>query len=434
MKNRFFRIGSEAIWVLVGQVGVAIGGLLSIKIITYLLNPYEFGRFSIANTVILLLAANVFGPFGQGFMRYWSIAQNKNELTDYISTSNKYIKILLYFSFLLSFLIGLTIFVSRWRDWTWIIVLAVISGAFAGWAGIRLSILVAARKRKYVSIINVLTALAKPISAAGLVFFITLKAEIALLGLLIVSCGSAIFTELRFRKTVDNRLSDLKLKAINAYDGDLGRDILSFSYPFFIWSLFAWAHQSCDRWALLTFQGTDAVGAYTVIAQLAFYPLVFGSGLLSNFFVPIAYERAGKLRSKDGVNSANKILLAMVCLYATGSIILILVYYLFNRQLVLLISNENYVQYAYLLPMLTGAWSLYYLGQVLSGFGFLANKPKIYIKPIIFSGVLTTVATFYLASKSGILGIIWALGITGLFYAGWCLLIARRLIVSPKVI
>jgi len=66
-------------WVFAGQVGVAIGGLAGVKIMTYLLSPNEFGRFSIANTIILLFGSNIFGPLGQGLMRYWSISQHRGQ-------------------------------------------------------------------------------------------------------------------------------------------------------------------------------------------------------------------------------------------------------------------------------------------------------------------------------------------------------------------
>jgi O-antigen/teichoic acid export membrane protein len=421
-------------WVFGGQVGVAIAGLVSIKVLTHLLNPYEFGRLSIANIVILLISVNVFGPIGQGLMRYWSISQKKNEFANYISASAAYIKILVIFSALIAFFWWSTAFFSVWRDWTWLIVLSILSGALIGWSGIRLSSLIAARKRKNVAIMNVLSAFAKPMISAVFIILIGIQADFAVLGYLSVACVSTFFAELYFRKAAAVKLINAPIQKANLHNQALGKLILSFSYPFFIWSFFAWAHQSCDRWALLTFQGAQVVGAYSVIAQLAYYPLVFGSGFLSNFFIPIAYERAGGLQTKEAVISGNKILLAMVCLYIAGSVILTLLFYFFHRPLVLLISNENFVQYSYFLPLLTAAWSLYYLGQILSGFGLLANKPSIYIKPVLFCGILATILVFYLASISGVLGIIWALGITGLVYASWCMLIAKKLIDVQKAI
>ena len=430
LSPNILRIGSEATWVLGGQIGVALGGLVSVKVLTQLLTPYEYGRFSIANTVILLIGVNLFGPLGQGMMRYWAIVQHQASFVEYARVSWRLIKSLLYISILLSLVAGLILVVLQRYDWIWLIPLALICGAFYGWTATRLSTLVAARRRMHVSLTNILVAFAKPALAALLVFFIARDATIALLGFLIVSCGSAAAGEILFRK-LSNHTRLLSDKPDETTGSRLKESILRFSTPFWIWSFFAWAHQSCDRWALLSFEGTDAVGAYTVLAQLAYYPLVFGSGFLSNFFIPIAYQRAGSLDSHGKVHAGHRVLMAMSMLYLAGAGSLILLFYLFHRQIVLLISNQAYVSYSFLLPVLTGVWSIYYFGQVLSGFGFLANRPQLYILPIVFSGILATTASFGLASNFGIIGIIWALGISGCVYAAWCLFIAKKLILSP---
>ena len=430
-KASLFRGGSEAIWVFGGQVGVALGGLISVKILTHLLSPYEYGRFSIANTVIVLIGANIFGPLGQGLMRYWAIVQDHRALDEYSRVSSKYIRQLISFSVLLACLIGMILYSIHMHDWILIIVLALLGGSFFGWASVRLSILMAARMRKHVSAINVVTAFSKPAAAGLLVIYWVGRADVVVLGFLMVACASACVGELFYRRIAKKRRPQLS-ESESPVDDDLGQAIINFSKPFFIWGIFAWAHQSCDRWALLAFQGADTVGAYSVISQLAFYPLVFASGFLSNFLIPIAYQRAGSLQSETSVSSGNKVLVAMVVLYFAGALLLITIFYMFHHQLVLFISNDQYAQYSYLLPMLTIAWSLYYLGLMLSGFGMLINKPDLYIRPILVSGVLATIMTFSLALKFSVVGVAVALGITGLFYSCWCLIIAKRLITKPN--
>jgi O-antigen/teichoic acid export membrane protein len=286
------------------------------------------------------------------------------------------------------------------------------------------------RKRKHVSLINVLSAFSKPIVAALLMIFILRRADAAMLGFLLVACASVWISEHYFRYNAEQRRSQLNVSEFRI-GNQLGPGIVDFSKPFFIWGIFAWIHQSCDRWALLTFQGADTVGAYSVIAQLAFYPLVFGSGFLGNFFIPIAYQRAGELHSKASMGSANKVLWAMVLLYTAGALLMIIVFYLFHSQLVLMISSEKYVQYSYLLPILTAAWSLYYFGQMLTGFGMLINKPNVYIRPILFSGVLAAFLTFSLVPTFSAVGIAIALGIAGFFYTVWSLIITIQLIAMP---
>ncbi len=432
VKNRIIHLGAEALWVLCGQVGVAFGGLISIKVLTHLLNPNEFGRLTIANTIIVLVGMIFFGPLGQGLMRFWSISDERNEINLYNALSRKIIVILASLLGLTALIAGIVIFFSPWHDWVWITVLSILTGTFVGWAGIRLSILIAARKRKNVAIVNSITAFAKPGVAAAIVIVVGFRADAALIGYLIATGFSVILAEFFVRIIIRGKSRTTIAPPMKDSPNRLRREIFKFSLPFLIWGGFAWAHQSCDRWAILSFSGADAVGAYSVISQLAFYPLVFGSNFLSTFFIPIAYERAGNLDSESAVRSGNWVLISMTCIYITGAVILMLLFTFSHRALVLLISNENFVAYSYLLPWLTGAWSLYYLGQILSGFGLLVNKPQIYLVPIVSSGILASSTVFILGSQFGIKGVIWAIGISCFFYASWCLLIAKNIISSNR--
>ncbi|MFO7984547.1 MAG: hypothetical protein R6U38_01675 [Desulfatiglandaceae bacterium] len=187
-----------------------------------------------------------------------------------------------------------------------------------------------------------------------------------------------------------------------------------------------WVHQSCDKWSLLTFHGADVVGEFSVTALLAFYPLVFASGFLINLFMPIAYERAGDLYSDEATRSAHRCLLIMTGCYILGGLLMIIIFGIFNETLVVLVSNPKYVKFSHLLPGLTISWALFYLGETLTGFGLIAKNPRIYILPKLTSGTIAAAGTFYLSSKIGVPGVVWGLGVAGLVYALWCIMVAFR--------
>ena len=69
--EKVFRFKSEIIWTIMGQLGVMTAGVMGIKLLTQALPPLEFGRFALANTFVLLIGTNLFGPVGQGLMRFW---------------------------------------------------------------------------------------------------------------------------------------------------------------------------------------------------------------------------------------------------------------------------------------------------------------------------------------------------------------------------
>ena len=118
----------------------------------------------------------------------------------------------------------------------------------------------------------------------------------------------------------------------------------------------------------------------------------------------------------------------MTGVYTLGAIILISLFFLFHHSLVLLISNAQYAKLSFLLPWLTAAWGLFYLGQVLATFGMLANNPKIYIMPKLVSAIVAGISTFYLASRIGPTGVVLGLATAGFVYALWCTIIAWRMV------
>ena len=185
---------------------------------------------------------------------------------------------------------------------------------------------------------------------------------------------------------------------------------------------------SCDRWALQALHGAEVVGAFAVVSQLAIFPLILGSSFLTTLFTPIAFQRAGDLSDRQNIVSANKFLGAMTGVYILGALLLMSLFSVFHYPLVLLISNIQFAKFSFLLPWLTAAWALFYLGQVLSTFGMLANRPKSYIGPKLVSAIVAGISTFYLSARIGPVGVVYGLAAAGLVYSLWCFVIATKLV------
>ena len=422
--HRIFRLRSEVLWVLIGQLGMALGVLFGIKILTHFLDPLEFGRLALANTVVLLVGTNLFGPLGQGFMRYWSISQESGRLEEFVLVTNRYSRLLTSIILAVSLILVLFMAFTEWLDWAVLLLISLIVGTITGYFGVRMSVLLAARKRKIVALVNTGTSFFKPFIGALFVVFFVSNADCVMSGYLVTTFVIMCVVEHLYKKTLKDFSGVLPgTKQPKAESGNLGREILSFSWPFCVWGMFGWMHQSCDRWSLQAFHGSDVVGAFSVITLLAVYPLIFASGFLSNLFMPIAYERAGNLTSCSSIRSANRVLYIMTGAYIIAALILIIVFLLFHNEVVLLMSNAKYAEFSSLLPGLTSAWAFFYLGQMFSGFGLLANKPRKYILPIIVSALIAITTTFPLSKGYGPLGVVWGLGISGFIYAVWFMLI-----------
>ncbi len=426
--NKLLKLTPEATWVFVGQAGTAAAGLFGVKLLTHVLDPSEFGRLALANTIVALIGTNIFVPLGQGVMRFWAVSRDRGNLDVFYSVSNRYARYAIYIVLLLT-IISTPFLLLKGANWAVLLTLSLVVGAVTGWLGLRLSVFTAARKRKQIALLNIGNAFLRPIIAAVLVVLIVSDASWAMVGYLLATSIVLLMAECLYRYTVSETSSSVleSDKAVSLSKG-LGREIFSFSWPFLVWGIFGWIYTSCDRWSLQTYYGPEVVGAFVVVSQLAVYPLIFGSGFLSTLFTPIAFQRVGDLTNRHNIISANKLLGVMTGVYTLGAIILISLFFLFHHSLVLLISNTQYAKFSFLLPWLTAAWGLFYLGQVLTTFGMLANNSKIYIMPKLVSAIVAGVSTFYLASKIGPVGVVEGLATAGFVYALWCTIIAWRMV------
>ena len=425
------RLSKESFWVLVGQAGTALAGLIGVKLLTHVLDPSEYGKLALANTIASLIGTNLFGPIGQGLGRYWSISKDRGNLDVFYAISDRlarYASLLALLMCIIGFLLFISI--SRKTNWAVLVILALIIGIISGNISMKIEIFTAARQRKRTALLNTSNSFLRPFIATIIIIFTIQKAEIALSGYLLASFIVFFATRQLYLKNVSrvfvSRIESFDLKIKKVFFEGLGKEIFVYSLPFLIWGIFSWIHVSCARWALQAFHGPKVVGAFAVVSLLATYPVSFGAGFLNTLLSPIAFQKAGDLTNLQKVSSANKILLIMTGLYAVLVVILIGLFTIFHQPLILLISNIHFARFSYLLPWLTLAWALFCFGQVTTSFGLLANRPQSYIKPKIISAIIAGASTFYLSKEIGPNGVVIGLGIAGFVYALWCGIIALK--------
>jgi O-antigen/teichoic acid export membrane protein len=414
----------EAIWVLVGQAGTAIAALAGIKLLTHVLDPSEFGRLALANTLVSLLGINLFGPLGQGLMRFWSISKDRGNLDAFYIVSNRLFKYASLIALLTTTIFSFILSKITSLDWALLVTLSLAVGTITGLTNLRISIFTATRQRQRTAILNISNTFLKPLAATFLVVLIIPNANMAIVGYLLAGLFVLLITNRLYSQAASVTFPHHLRSGTRAHlFRGLGKEILSYSLPFFVWGAFGWIHMSCDRWSLQTFHGPGVVGPFAVVSLLAMYPLNFGSAFLDTLFSPIAFQRAGDLMDNNAIDSANRMLLIMTGIYVLGALVLIGFFAFFHRPVILFISSQRFVRFSHLLPGLTAAWAFFFLGQLSTQFGLLLNKPQIYIIPKLSASLVAAATTFYFSFKIGPSGIVWGLAIAGLIYAGSCTVI-----------
>lgn len=437
LRKRSIELLPEFFWVFVEKFGVSIAGILGIKLLTNVLGPEEFGRLALANTITMLIAINIFGPLGNGCIRFWSVSQDRKELDVFYYLLNQFIKSVSLGAFFVVIMLSVGLGAIRGFDWSLLVLLAVIVGTISGVARLRTGILTAMRKRRYVAILSTLNVFSRPVIATLLVVLISAKASVALFGYCVAVFIVFFITERKYFKVISKNHRSLFEKDICLEpDGlkHLRKELLIYSWPFIIWGIFGWVYAVCDRWVMQSLYGAEIVGLYAVVAQLAVSAMTFISSFWGTFFAPIAFQKAGDLKNKKSRIDANKILGVMTGTYVLVAATVVLGFAIFHKPLILLISNKVFLKFSWMLPQLAIAWALFHLGQLLTYFGLLVNKSRVYIIPKIITATIAGIGVLGLTIKNGPIGVVWGLLISGGIYALWCFLIAMRFVVKTREI
>jgi len=245
-------------------VGTAIAGLLGVKLLTNILGPSEFGIFILANTVVVLISVNfLFGPLGLGLMRVWSISQGRGDLGAFYAVSRMFEKYIIIIGIIVAIVLVIISMNVKGRNWAILMAFSMMAGITSGCLGLRVSVFTAARKRKWVSFLNIGNTVLKPLIAAGFILLINKNATWAMVGYLVATFIIMLLAEHFYNCIVSNTIYSTLTKNNNL--SSIKKDIISFSWPFAMWGIFNWIYASCDKWALQAYHGVEVVGAFAVV-------------------------------------------------------------------------------------------------------------------------------------------------------------------------
>ncbi|WP_028323451.1 lipopolysaccharide biosynthesis protein [Desulfatirhabdium butyrativorans] len=413
--NRANRYSSEMGWVVFGQAGLAAGYVLAIKLISAVLDVEEFGRFSLGLTLINLVQLTLFTPLAQGLMRYWSVSVQQGNMAAFQGVSGKWMLRLVFGSILGAIALMAGAMALHQDGWVIVIGLSILSGALGGCVNGDVFVMNADRSRKAAAWFNVFFACLRPGLGFALAIGFWKRAEAVLLGYFLVSLVMAPVSR-GFLRGWMAKSAEKPAEPEPAHQ-NLSNQIFAFSWPFLPLGIFSWIQQSSDRWALQAMFGAEAVGRFAVVSQMAFYPMVFLSGILQLFFMPIAY---GKAQAHPGARGAAfPVLIWLVGAFLLLALVVVGFLGLFQEELVVLVSRSAYTGYHVYLVGMGVAWALYYLGVVLSGFGLVAERSRVYLPAGFASAIVAAVGCFLGAFLLGPRGVVAALWISGGMYAAW---------------
>lgn len=385
----------EASWVAIGQLAVAAGGLVAIKVCTNVLGRAEFGRFSAALAIAGLGQVCFFGPISQAAMRFLSMATERRILGAYRS------------SLLKLYLIGGLAVVLCW--------LAAVLGGFnhmlpvpvalialytlaSGLQMILLAEINAARLRQWVAGLQVADALFRPALILAVAMLTDHSASQVILSyivttLIIVSVLFGLSAGLRSRELHLSPSPDVKR------GHSLYTQMASFTWLFVLFGVLGAVGSHGERLLLVNFVSWEDVGAYALMSQLAMAPNLMLTSVINQYYLPMVYQSDPSGASRLGRSYQYYLLFSIVGIFAVAVSVAVL-----GRWIIPLFSSTAFLGHEHLLWFLALSAGIFNLGQQLVLPGMRENRLSLYVPAKLLHSLGLLCLAFLLTPTWGITG------------------------------
>lgn len=404
----------EMSWVITGQVLSVISGFVILKILSSL-GKEDFGIYALIITLTVLVGLIFYGPLQQGFLRFYYHYLDKNQADVFVAL---FYKILLVSGFLFLALILIFYFIFFSFEINEFPSIFLIAGVFIVTFKLNEffnSLLNLIRKRKENAVIQGLEKLVTIILLIILLYINELTLNYVFIGLIIITSAFAAKKIRLFNKFIPhhNILSTSEYKTLKK---EIKKRLIIYASPFLIWGISAWLQMNGEKWIINGYLTTADVGVYAIMMALVNALIVVPSNIISEFSIPLIFKQYADLTKKENIETGNNYIRVNIILVAGLTLIGSALTYLLGEELILIISNNTYTTFWYLLPLFCLGSGLFLTGQAQATLGLALNLPQKYLGTKITTGVLSVALNLYLINHYGIKGVAYTSVIVGVFY------------------
>jgi O-antigen/teichoic acid export membrane protein len=422
--NNILSLGQEFFLISAGQIIAILGGIVSVRVLTGILNPTIYGQLALGMTLATLVL-QVVGPLGGSFLRLFSPALEAGRLKTFLKAGWLVLSWVAIFVMCLTILLFLGLLLLGYGHWMGLVAAAIAFSILSVYNYALDSIQNAARQRAIVAWHQGLGQWLRFLVAVIMISVIGPSSSVAMLG---YALGSGIVLGSQF--IFFRRKIWIKVLA-QSNDGGSDtktwvRKIWSYAGPFMIWGPFTWAHLASDRWALQLFRSTNDVGLYAVLYQVGYYPLTFLSSIMMNFISPILFSLAGGGSNPMRLNRARRLNQLLIFISILLTALCTLLAFTIHRQVFSLLVAYQYRAISYLLPWMLMSGGLFATGQAASLMLLTELDSRALVMPKVLTAIMGILLNVLGAYLFGLTGVVFATVIFSLIYFLWIIFLARK--------
>lgn len=418
-----YNSASEMGWVLFGQSINVILGFLIIKLISKI-GPEQYGVYALILTIAAVIGL-FYGSFLQGFLRYYYHYEALNRRDDIVRLMFGFIKLTLLIFISLSIIISILfpLFINNYSTAFFLGAgLFVIASKLSEFFN---SILNLIRRRKENALLQ---ALERILMIAALLLF-SFEHNLVLLYILFVFCCISfilIFIKISmFRKYIP---VNKKKERLRGSQNDIIKTVMIYISPFLIWGIAGWFQLNGEKWIINGVLSVTDVGIYAIMMAIVNALVVIPNNIITEFATPIIFKQFADMNNKENLIAGYAYIRINMLIILLITIIATLLTFFWGKEIIFLISSENYAVYWYILPVLVLGMGLFYTGQAQTLLGLGLSQPQKYITPKIIIGVGSLGINFFFVSILGIEGIAYSILLIGLLYVLYISLVNRRIL------
>lgn len=241
------------------------------------------------------------------------------------------------------------------------------------------------RNRKHILFIRIFDITSR--TAMLLIFYkIGIFSISNVLLIFIMTNGCVLLYQRRF-------ICQVTFKIDKEYIKQLSQDILSFSGPLLIWSIFGWMQNMISRWYLEALLGFESVAEYAVLTSLSFFFPNAVYTIVNAYVMPIVFQKNNVI-SKSLLLKFIGVMYIPMLLYL-GAIVL------FGEYFIVLLTDEKYLKVYTYLPYTTLTAIMYVIAMLSTVEIYRRGETRKLIITTILPGLFMATIGYFLIKGLG---------------------------------
>jgi O-antigen/teichoic acid export membrane protein len=411
------QLAREGTWVMAGQGVGAVGAVAVTCALAHWLPPAEVGRFALGMTASALGQSVLFGPWAGGAMRLDAVGAAEGARPAFIAAVLRGQLLLTVAAIACAAVaVGALMVFGAARD-ALLAAAAATAVIAAAWAYLASALQTARRQRAVVALHQGATPCLRLALIGACTFLLGATALAAMAGWALATLAVAA-SQWAF-------VSAPRVSGQEATQEDYRRRLVAFASPFMLWGLFSCAQAACDRWALHTWAGLDAVGEYSIAFQLGYGPAQFFGLVTETIVSPVAYSGAGSASDPASLALAHRRVIGAAAILAVSALACAIALALCGGVIRMLVPAGYGASVGLVAPLFL-AGGLAAAAQVLVIAPLASLDPRRVIAPKIVVSIVALVALSAGAALAGVRGVVIAQVAVSALSLAWMLALVAR--------